>query len=68
MTLPNFTDFLDTLTQDQVGKILDRARVAHDEALKIGPGGDVPTVSLTIVTDVLARYHIWLQDALKDSE
>lgn len=68
MNLPSFNKFLDTLTQDEVKKIMDSAQDVHDKAAKIGPGGDVPTVSWTITLELLARYHIWLQSSSQDSE
>ena len=64
MNFPDFKEFLSTLSPEVVKEIMDRAQEAHDEAEKIGPGGDVPTVSWTITLELLTRYHIWLQHSL----
>lgn len=68
MSFPSFEDFLNTLSPEVVKEIMDSAQEAHDEAQKIGPGGEVPVVSWTIATELLARYHIWLQQSLSKRE
>lgn len=64
MNFPHFKNFLNTLTPEVVKEIMDRAQEANDKSKEIGPGGEVPTVSWTISMELLARYHLWLQQSL----
>lgn len=68
LKFPCFSEFLDTITPEQVKEIMDRAQETRDKAVEIGPGGEVPTVSWTITLELLAKYHLWLENALQGRE
>ena len=67
MVLPDYQDFLKTLTPDKIEEIMSDAKRKCLETSDFGSGGQSASISWTISIELLALYHIWLSDRLPDS-
>lgn len=62
MKLPDFQDFLCTLTPEKITQILEDAAGKAAQTESNGSGGQISAISWTISLELLALYHLWLQD------
>lgn len=62
MHLPDFQDFLRTLTAEKITQIMEDAQKKAMQASPNGSGGQISAISWTISLELLALYHLWLED------
>lgn len=62
MHLPDFQDFLCTLTPEKIAQIMEDAQVKAIQASPNGSGGEISAISWTISLELLALYHVWLEN------
>lgn len=67
MNIPSFSDFLQTMTPETLAEITTSAEQFRSKAKNIGPGAEIGVIAWSMTLDILSKYHLWLQDALKDS-
>lgn len=62
MKLPNFQEFMNTLTQNKITQIISDAQQKCLEASCMGSGEQISAISWTIALELLALYHVWLSE------
>lgn len=73
MNMPNFNDFLATLTPDVIAQIVDDANEKvrklerkPDEPFGTMLGNQIGMINITISLELLGAYHKWLEQELGD--
>lgn len=64
MKLPSFQDFLSTLTPEKIEQIMSDAKAKFEETSCMGSGEQICAISWTISMELLALYHLWLEESL----
>ncbi len=64
MTLPNFQEFLATLSPETITEIMEDAKSKCEASESFGPGGQICSISWTVSLELLALYHVRLQESL----
>ncbi len=64
MKLPGFQEFLATLTPEKIEQIMSDAKAKCEEASCMGSGEQIAAISWTVSLEVLALYHLWLEESL----
>lgn len=66
MKYPDFQDFLHTLTPEKMGGIFVDAKQKCEQTAAFDSGGQIISMSWTISLELLALYHIWVEEYLQD--
>lgn len=66
MKFPSFQDFLSTLAPEKIEQIMLDAKVKCEEASCMGSGEQIAAISWTVSLELLALYHLWLEESLRD--
>lgn len=67
MNFPSFQDFLKDLAPETTEAIFSDAKAKSKILDNAGLGEKITAISWTISLELLALYHTWLQDHLKDT-
>lgn len=67
MKFPSFQDFLSTLSPEKIEQIMLDAKAKCEEASCMGSGEQISAISWTVSLELLALYHLWLEEALQDA-
>lgn len=63
MKLPDFQEFLSTLAPNKIEQIMADAKIKCSDVSGMGFGEQVAAISWTISLELLALYHLWLEDS-----
>lgn len=66
MKFPNFQEFLNALAPEKIERIMLDAKEKCEEASCMGSGEQMAAISWTVSLELLALYHLWLEEALRD--
>lgn len=66
MKYPDFQDFLGTLDSEKIEQILSDAKAKCEEVSSMGSGEQISVISWTVALELLALYHLWVEESLRD--
>lgn len=66
MQFPKFQDFLATLSPEMITGIMEDAKLKCESLTSAGTGEQIGAISWTISLELLALYHVWLEESLQN--